>query len=128
MTSSAVQMGAAHGKMQLAPDKQPMHAEDVSEAAAVDAPVAELRMSPEVPSHEQDKKLMHPHSMQASLAAPDDGTADSSAMQQPESHNLAAAPEQPRLSAEQVFPWPKPLCTCMASHMCTVCNKGIMST
>ena len=168
MTSSAVQMGAAHGKVQQAPDKQPMNAVDIPGAAVADAPlesqqitdvahqnadmtmtlayasngaaesaapvlapgqpdismdtqsvasallitgnggkvvqpVAELSMSPEVPSLEPDKDPVHPDSMQASLAAPNDGIADSSGMQQPEAHDLAAAPEQPRLSAEQVL-------------------------
>ena len=193
MTSSAVQMGAAQGMMQQAPDKQPINAMDVSGAAAADAPlesqqitdvahqnadmtrtlgytsndaagnaesmlapgqpdipmepqsvaaallstgndgkvvqpVAELRMSPEVPSLEPDTEPMHPDSMQASLAAPRNGTVDSSAMQQPETQNLMAAPEQPRLSAEQVLSLAKALRTCMASRVCSVCNDETMST
>ena len=167
MTSSAVQMGVAHGKMQQAPDKQPMNAVDVSEAAAADAPlkaqqithvahqnadmtmtlaytsngaksaapmlasgqpemhvepqsvapallmtgnggkvvqpVLGLHVSPEAPPLESNSKSMHPDPMQASLAAPGDIIADSSAMQQSEARELVAAPEQPRLSAEQVL-------------------------
>ena len=165
MTSSAVQMGAAHGKVQQAPDKQLVNAVDISEAAVADAPldsqqitdvahqnadmtmtlaytnaesaapmlapgqpdipmepqsgasaspitghggkvvqpVAELSRSPRVPSLEPDKDPVHPDSMQASLAAPGYGTADSSAMQQSGAHDRLAPTEQLRLSTKQVL-------------------------
>ena len=186
MTSSAVQMGAAHGKVQQAPDKQPMNAVDNPGAAVADTPlesqqitdvahqnsdtsmtlvyasngaaesgapmlapgqpdigmepqsvasallitgnggkvvqpVAELRMSPEVPPLEPDRGPVHPDSMQASLAAPGDGTADSSAMQQPEAHDRMASPEQPRLSAEQVLHPGQSLCVHAWPIMCAPC-------
>ena len=170
MTSSAVQMGAAHGKMQQAPEKQPMNTVDVSEAAAANAPLgsqqitdgahqnadmtmtlactssgaaesaafmlapkqpdihtepesvapallmtgnggkvtpplAEIGKPPEVPPFEPDNIPVHPDSMRAGLAATSDGTADSSAMQQSAAHDLMPAPEQPRLSAQQVLFW-----------------------
>ena len=186
MTSSAVQMGAAHGKVQQAPDKQPINALDIPGAAVADAPlesqqitdvahqnadmtmtlaytsngaaesaapmlaprepdipmapqsvasaslsagnggkvvqpVAELRMPPEVPPLELDKESMHPESIQASLATPSDGTADSSAMQQPEAHDRMAGPEQPRLSAEQVLFLGQSLCVHAWPIMCAPC-------
>ena len=66
-------------------------------------PAAELRMSSEVPPLEPDNDSMHLDSMIASLGAPSNGTADSSAMQQSEARDSMTAPEQPRLSAEQVL-------------------------
>ena len=185
-------MGAAHGKVQEAPDKQPINAIDVPGAAVADAPlesqqitdvahqnadvtmtlacasngaaesaapmlapgqpdipmepqsvasallvtgnggkmvqpVAELRMSPEVPSLEPDKDFLHPDSMQASLAAAGDGTADTSAMQQSEAHARMAAPEQPRLSAEQVLFLAKASGHMYGFSKFSVCSNGAMS-
>ena len=112
MILASASSGVENAAPMLTPGQPDMHKQPHSVAPAllmtgngskVVQPAAELRMSSEVPPLEPHNDSMHPNSMHASLAAPSDGTADSSAMQPSEAGHSMAAPEQPRLSAVQVL-------------------------